>query len=283
MTQRHVFSGIFICCAALLATAFYMEYVMGLEPCPLCWLQRYAFMAVGLIALAGAIHNPVAVGGRIYGVLLVIFAVAWGLMYKGVTGETLADAVKDIGGALVPIFAAIFAARLVQKDLPAEQRFLVEGDRALKNVQNRHQDHVQGPKYDRDGYDPEGGGTGDRYLFIQKRGAKERASLVALKPLAEGVVAVTVSKKNLKILGRPYESDEDVPRAQEDVRAAVTELMKKIDPQTALHEVLPAKSARVAIAVDLDEQAMSHRRFRRTVEQIVGVAIEALVSPSSRG
>ena len=74
MTQRHVFSGIFICCAALLATAFNMEYVMGLEPCPLCWLQRYAFMAVGLIALAGAIHNPVAVGGRIYGVLLMIFA-----------------------------------------------------------------------------------------------------------------------------------------------------------------------------------------------------------------
>jgi len=40
-------------CAALLACAYYMQFGMGLEPCPLCILQRLAVIALGL-ALLGA-------------------------------------------------------------------------------------------------------------------------------------------------------------------------------------------------------------------------------------
>ncbi len=74
MSNRLVFTLIFVVCAALLGTAFYMEYVMGLEPCPLCWLQRYAFVAVAGVSLVAALHNPVAVGRRVYGLLLALFA-----------------------------------------------------------------------------------------------------------------------------------------------------------------------------------------------------------------
>ncbi|MCB5161240.1 disulfide bond formation protein B [Marinomonas algarum] len=35
----------------LLAVAFYMEYQMGLEPCPLCMLQRVVFFCVGVVSL----------------------------------------------------------------------------------------------------------------------------------------------------------------------------------------------------------------------------------------
>lgn len=35
----------------LLAVAFYMEYQMGLEPCPLCMLQRIVFLSVGVVSL----------------------------------------------------------------------------------------------------------------------------------------------------------------------------------------------------------------------------------------
>ncbi|MBR7887671.1 disulfide bond formation protein B [Marinomonas sp. A79] len=35
----------------LLLVAFYMEYQMGLEPCPLCMLQRVVFFCVGLVSL----------------------------------------------------------------------------------------------------------------------------------------------------------------------------------------------------------------------------------------
>jgi len=36
---------------ALLGVAFYMEYQMGLEPCPLCMLQRIVFLCVGVVSL----------------------------------------------------------------------------------------------------------------------------------------------------------------------------------------------------------------------------------------
>lgn len=38
----------FLICAALLGAAFYFEYVMYLDPCPLCMLQRIITAAVGL-------------------------------------------------------------------------------------------------------------------------------------------------------------------------------------------------------------------------------------------
>ncbi|WP_202980276.1 disulfide bond formation protein B [Marinobacter fonticola] len=72
MSRRLVFLLIFLVCAALMAVAFYMEYVMGLEPCPLCWLQRMAISAVGILALIAALHNPQGWGGRIYGLLLAV-------------------------------------------------------------------------------------------------------------------------------------------------------------------------------------------------------------------
>lgn len=74
MNRRIVFSLIFVVCAALLAVAFYMEYVMLLDPCPLCWLQRYAFMAVGLVSLLAAVHNPAGWGGRFYGLLMALLS-----------------------------------------------------------------------------------------------------------------------------------------------------------------------------------------------------------------
>jgi protein dithiol:quinone oxidoreductase len=44
---------------ALLAVAFYMEYQMGLEPCPLCMLQRIVFFCVGMVSLASALTASV--------------------------------------------------------------------------------------------------------------------------------------------------------------------------------------------------------------------------------
>ena len=77
MTSRWVFAGIFLVCAALLAVAFYMEHIMGLEPCPLCILQRIAVMVIGVICLAAVLHNPEPrngkrTGARVYGVLITV-------------------------------------------------------------------------------------------------------------------------------------------------------------------------------------------------------------------
>lgn len=44
---------------ALLSVAFYMEYEMGLEPCPLCMLQRIFFFLIGVASLISALYHTV--------------------------------------------------------------------------------------------------------------------------------------------------------------------------------------------------------------------------------
>ena len=57
--------------------ALYAQYVMYLEPCPLCIFQRVAVMALGVIFLLGALHNPSSsFGRRGYGQLTIIAAVS---------------------------------------------------------------------------------------------------------------------------------------------------------------------------------------------------------------
>ena len=55
---RLAFLLIFLACAGLIGMGVYMQDQLGLEPCPMCILQRYAFWAIGITALVGAIHGP---------------------------------------------------------------------------------------------------------------------------------------------------------------------------------------------------------------------------------
>lgn len=45
-------------CALLMATALYFQHGMGLEPCPLCVLQRIALISLGIVLLIAALHGP---------------------------------------------------------------------------------------------------------------------------------------------------------------------------------------------------------------------------------
>ena len=52
---RQVFAAVSLACAALLAYGLYLQHVVGLEPCPMCIVQRYALFFIAIIAaLAGA-------------------------------------------------------------------------------------------------------------------------------------------------------------------------------------------------------------------------------------
>ncbi len=64
----------FVACVLLMAYALYAQYVMHLEPCPLCIFQRIAVIAVGVIFLLAALHNPKLAGARVYGVLISLAA-----------------------------------------------------------------------------------------------------------------------------------------------------------------------------------------------------------------
>ncbi|WP_336367449.1 disulfide bond formation protein B [Marinobacter sp. C2H3] len=74
MASRWLPGGVFLVCAALLAVAFYMQYVMGLEPCPLCWLQRFGFMGAALVSLVALLIGPRNWGLRVYGLFLALTA-----------------------------------------------------------------------------------------------------------------------------------------------------------------------------------------------------------------
>lgn len=45
-------------CGAMLGTGIFLEYIVGLEPCPLCMMQRVWFLLTGLIAYISLMHNP---------------------------------------------------------------------------------------------------------------------------------------------------------------------------------------------------------------------------------
>jgi disulfide bond formation protein DsbB len=61
-------------CAALIGAAMYLQFHDKLEPCPLCILQRYAFVLVGALALLAAVLPPLL--GRIVASLGVLAALA---------------------------------------------------------------------------------------------------------------------------------------------------------------------------------------------------------------
>ena len=73
--RRAAFFLGFLICAALMGWAFWLQYGEGLDPCPLCMLQRVAIVAIGLIFLVGTFHEPGRVGAWIYAFLLLIVAV----------------------------------------------------------------------------------------------------------------------------------------------------------------------------------------------------------------
>ena len=78
ITPRIAFAAIFLACASLLAIGLYLQEQEGLEPCPMCILQRYAFVAVGLVALAGAIHGPRGLALNVYGGLVALLSIVGG-------------------------------------------------------------------------------------------------------------------------------------------------------------------------------------------------------------
>ena len=68
-------------CAALMAWALWLQYGLGLDPCPLCSLQRMAVISIGIVFLVAAIHNPGRLGASIYAGLTLILG-----LFGAVTG-----------------------------------------------------------------------------------------------------------------------------------------------------------------------------------------------------
>lgn len=66
--------SLFAVCAGLLAFGLYLQHVKGIEPCPMCILQRYALAACGVIGLLAGLQGPQRIGQNFYAGLLTVAA-----------------------------------------------------------------------------------------------------------------------------------------------------------------------------------------------------------------
>lgn len=72
--SRLAFALPVLACASLLGFGYYLQYGQGLQPCPLCLVQRGFFYAVLLVCLVAALHGPRVRGQAAYGILASLFA-----------------------------------------------------------------------------------------------------------------------------------------------------------------------------------------------------------------
>ena len=72
--SRFAFAIGAVICIALLGYAYYLQYVKGLEPCPLCMVQRFFFYAVMALFILAALHGPRGRGAVVYAALVTLFA-----------------------------------------------------------------------------------------------------------------------------------------------------------------------------------------------------------------
>jgi len=119
MSPRLGYAIGFVVCAGLLGFALYLQYFEGQEPCPLCALQRVAFMALAVAFLAGALHGPARAGAMLYGGLqFIIAAVGAAIAARHVWLQHLPkDLVPECGPGLEYILRKYSALRALEKVL----------------------------------------------------------------------------------------------------------------------------------------------------------------------
>jgi hypothetical protein len=66
---RGVWALIGVVCIGLLSFGLYLQHVVGLEPCPMCIVQRYVMVLLAIIALPSPVpvdfHTRVGRTGRV--------------------------------------------------------------------------------------------------------------------------------------------------------------------------------------------------------------------------
>ena len=68
----------FLICASLLGYAYYAQFSDNLEPCPLCIFQRIGVIALAVLFVLAALHNPARIGARVYAVLIGLASIGGG-------------------------------------------------------------------------------------------------------------------------------------------------------------------------------------------------------------
>jgi len=66
----------------IIGFSYFCQYILLLEPCSLCIMQRFLYIFIGLFALLAVLQNPKRIGLRIYATLTILISVL-GFMVAG--------------------------------------------------------------------------------------------------------------------------------------------------------------------------------------------------------
>jgi len=97
-------------CVGLLGFAYYAQFVLHLEPCPLCIFQRVGVFAMGLVFLIAAAHDPVGGLKRAYAALLALSALATaGVAVRQLYIQSLPEGSVPACGASLDFMLKVFS------------------------------------------------------------------------------------------------------------------------------------------------------------------------------
>ena len=110
MTRRNGNLLGFAACVGLLGYAYYAQFVLHLEPCPLCIFQRVGVFAMGLVFLIAAAHDPVGGLKRAYAALLALSALATaGVAVRQLYIQSLPEGSVPACGASLDFMLKVFS------------------------------------------------------------------------------------------------------------------------------------------------------------------------------
>lgn len=76
MNTRIAYLGGLLVCLGLMGAGLYLQYIEHQEPCPMCIMQRIAYIALMALFLVAAVHGPARRGAAIYSGLMVLVSAA---------------------------------------------------------------------------------------------------------------------------------------------------------------------------------------------------------------
>lgn len=222
-------------------------------------------------------------------------AIVLALGLKGVNGENILDAIKDIAGLGTILFVAVIAIRVRKSSISLKDI----GEQALEKLRKENEGLLSGPEFSSLAPDSDKS-VRMKYLFFKRTKEstwKKKVAFVPLDLLSDGILDIRVMKSTLANRGVKSPPDEEIKRWQSGVRDRVKQVLTRLrsdqykimhpseedaadedeDNESKLTSKASPKVPNSAITIAFDKD-MKHRDFAKVVYDCAKEAMNAVFS-----